>query len=56
MSTCIKKQNYQKIKKKLAQACRILYMEGLSDYNLGHISSRIPGEDRVYIKPQGLGV
>jgi L-fuculose-phosphate aldolase len=43
-------------KLKLAQACRILFMEGLADYNLGHASFRIPGKKRVYIKPQGLGL
>jgi len=41
---------------KLAQACRILFMEGLADYNLGHASFRVPGKEWVYIKPQGLGL
>jgi len=49
-------QENQNIKLKLAQACRILYMEGLADYNLGHASWRVPGQERVYIKPQGLGL
>ena len=44
------------IRKKVALACRILYMEGLGDLNLGHISSRVPGQDNIYIKPRGLGL
>jgi len=44
------------IRKKIALACRILYMEGLGDLHLGHISSRIPGENSIYIKPRGLGL
>lgn len=35
----------------LATACRILYRLGLSDY-LGHPSARLPGTDRVLIKPK----
>jgi len=41
---------------KLAQACRILFMEGLADYNLGHASFSVPGKELIYIKPQGLGL
>lgn len=44
------------IKKKLALACRILYMEGLGDFNLGHMSGRIPGQENFYMKPRGLGL
>ena len=35
----------------LATACRILYHLKLSDY-LGHPSARVPGTDRVLIKPR----
>ncbi len=35
----------------LATSCRILYRLGLSDY-LGHPSARVPGTDRVLIKPK----
>lgn len=35
----------------LATSCRILYRLGLSDY-LGHPSVRLPGTDRVLIKPK----
>lgn len=36
------------LKETVAQACRMLAMEGLIDYS-GHISAREPGTDRVYI-------
>jgi ribulose-5-phosphate 4-epimerase/fuculose-1-phosphate aldolase len=35
----------------LAASCRILYQQGLSDY-LGHPSARVPGTERVLIKPK----
>ncbi len=35
----------------LATSCRILYRLGLSDY-LGHPSARVPGTDRIIIKPK----
>ncbi len=35
----------------LATSCRILYRLGLSDY-LGHPSARVPGTERVIIKPK----
>lgn len=35
----------------LATSCRILYRLGLSDY-LGHPSARVPGTDKVWIKPK----
>ncbi len=44
------------IKKKLALACRVLYMEGLGDLNLGHVSGRVPNQDNFYMKPRGLGL
>lgn len=43
-------------KLKLAQACRILFMEGLADYNLGHASFRVSDKEIIYIKPQGPGL
>ncbi|MFC1814613.1 class II aldolase/adducin family protein [Thermodesulfobacteriota bacterium] len=54
MSIKFNEENENKIK--LAQACRILYMEGLADYNMGHASCRLSGQELVYIKPQGLGL
>jgi ribulose-5-phosphate 4-epimerase/fuculose-1-phosphate aldolase len=43
-------------RKRLALACRILYMEELGDFNLGHMSCRVPGQDYFYMKPRGLGL
>ena len=53
---CSTQEKRAEIRNHLAQACRILYMEGLADFNLGHASSKIPGEELVYIKPKGLGL
>jgi len=50
------RQDEQEVRTQLAQACRVLYMEGLADYNLGHASCRGPEADRVLIKPRGLGL
>lgn len=44
------------IRKKLARACRILSMEGLADFNLGHASSKVPDQENICIKPRGLGL
>ena len=44
------------VRKKLAQACRILYMEGLADFNLGHVRGRGPDQEKIFIKPRGLGL
>lgn len=41
---------------KLALACNILAAEGHSDIILGHVSARLPGEGRLYMKPAGLGL
>jgi len=46
----------ENLKKKIALACRILYMEGLGDLNKGHISGRLPDENIIYMKPSGLGL
>lgn len=44
-----------KLKEKLTLACRILGREGQGAVTLGHISARIPGEEKVLMKPAGLG-
>lgn len=41
---------------KLVLACNILAAEGHSDITLGHVTSRLPGDYRVYMKPSGLGL
>src|SRR5690348_14378507 len=39
------------LRRLLAESCRVLFRLGLVDY-MGHPSIRIPGTDRVLIKPQ----
>ena len=39
------------LRKLVADAGRILFRLGLTDY-MGHVSARIPGTDRIVIKPQ----
>ncbi len=41
---------------KLALACRILYMEGLGNFHLGHMSCRTPDQDKFFMKPNVLGL
>jgi len=41
---------------KLALACNIVAAEGHGDISLGHLTARLPGEDRIYMKPSGLGL
>jgi L-fuculose-phosphate aldolase len=43
------------LREMLALACRILGEEGQGAITLGHVSLRIPGEDKVLMKPFGLG-
>lgn len=50
------KKKIVEVRKKLALGCRILYMEGLADFNLGHASSRIQDQETICIKPRGLGL
>lgn len=40
-----------RLRELVATAGRILYQQGLTDY-LGHCSARVPGTDRVVIKPK----
>ena len=44
------------IRRKLADACRILYVEGHSDRSLGHVSARLPDQQAMLMKPSGLGL
>jgi len=41
------------LKKKVAMACRMLFLGGLVDYS-GHISVRIPGTERFLINPHPI--
>lgn len=39
------------LRQQVSTACKILYRLGLADY-LGHPSARVPGTDRIIIKPR----
>lgn len=43
------------LKKKLALSCNILANEGHWDNILGHVSVRIPGKERILMKPHSFG-
>ena len=44
------------LKLALAQSCRILALEGQGDSILGHVSARLPGWDRFWMKAPGMGL
>jgi ribulose-5-phosphate 4-epimerase/fuculose-1-phosphate aldolase len=44
------------LKRDLVLACRILAGEGQGDNIYGHVSARIPGEDRIWMKGSGVGL
>jgi L-fuculose-phosphate aldolase len=44
------------LKETLVHACHILAMEGHGDNILGHVTARLPGWDRCWMKPAGLGL
>jgi ribulose-5-phosphate 4-epimerase/fuculose-1-phosphate aldolase len=43
------------LKEKLAYSCNILAYEGHWDNILGHVSVRIPGQNRILMKPHSFG-
>jgi L-fuculose-phosphate aldolase len=44
------------LRRKIALAYQILYLEGITrEDTLGHVSARLPGETRSYVKPWGMG-
>jgi ribulose-5-phosphate 4-epimerase/fuculose-1-phosphate aldolase len=45
----------KELKEKLAYSCNILAEEGHWDNILGHVSVRIPGQDRILMKPHSFG-
>lgn len=45
----------KELKEKLAYSCNILAYEGHWDNILGHVSVRIPGKDRILMKPHSFG-
>ncbi len=44
------------LRERVADACRILYVEGHSDRTLGHVSARLPAGQAMIMKPSGLGL
>jgi L-fuculose-phosphate aldolase len=51
-----KQEIEQQLKQKVVDACWILYVEGHGDRTLGHVSARIPGQQAMYMKPNGQGL
>jgi ribulose-5-phosphate 4-epimerase/fuculose-1-phosphate aldolase len=47
--------NIKELKEKLAYSCNILANEGHWDNILGHVSFRIPGQNRILMKPHSFG-
>src|SRR3989304_2093888 len=47
--------NIKELKDTLAYSCNILANEGHWDHILGHVSVRIPKQDRILMKPHGFG-
>ena len=47
--------NIKELKEKLAYSCNILAHEGHWDNILGHVSVRIPGQNRILMKPHSFG-
>lgn len=47
--------NLRELKEELAYSCNILAQEGHWDNILGHVSVRIPKQDRILMKPHGFG-
>jgi len=45
----------KELKETLAYSCNILANEGHWDNILGHVSVRIPGQDRILMKPHSFG-
>jgi L-fuculose-phosphate aldolase len=45
----------KELKEKLAYSCNILAYEGHWDNILGHVSVRVPGQDRILMKPHSFG-
>jgi len=46
----------KELKESLAYACNILAAEGHWDNILGHVSVRIPKQERIFMKPHGFGL
>ncbi len=44
------------LKRALVYACRILAMEGQGDNIFGHVTARLPGWERLWMKPAAMGL
>lgn len=44
------------LREQVAYSCNILALEGHKDNILGHVSMRIPGEEKILIKASGFGL
>src|SRR5207247_9357159 len=44
------------LKRRLAEACRMLAAAGQGDDVWGHATARVPGTDTFWMKPAGLGL
>jgi L-fuculose-phosphate aldolase len=44
------------LREKIAYSCNVLALEGHKDNILGHVSVRLPDEDKILIKASGLGL
>jgi L-fuculose-phosphate aldolase len=49
-------QDERRLRREVALACRVLGAHGLGDALYGHVSGRLPGWDRFWMKPAGLGL
>ena len=47
--------NIKELKEQLAYSCNILANEGHWDNILGHVSVRIPGQNKILMKPHSFG-
>lgn len=47
--------NLKELRETLAYSCNILAREGHWDHILGHVSVRLPKQDRILMKPHGFG-
>ncbi len=46
----------ERLRERVATACRVIALEGYVDLTLGHVSARHPGSRTVWIKRKGVGL
>jgi len=52
----VTRRQEQALRRLVAQACHVLYVQGHEDFHLGHVSARAPNGRRIYVKPAALGL